>query len=139
MLDVRRGSGDERTVEPLEVLAHQAAGQEMMRLDRLAGGIHLTAIAYPPVSAVAHPVVESDPVARLVALGRERIQRELATGGVEQQVVGLGHVVDPRAGRPGLDHMHFDLEPRAQALAGGRDDPLQGAGSPGAKSDDGDP
>ena len=115
-LDVRRGAGDQRAVEPLEVLAHQAPRQEVMGLDRLAGRIDLAAVADPPVAPLEHPVVQPDAVARLVVLGVERIQRQLATGVVEQQVVWLRHVVDARAGRPGLDHVHFDLEPDGQAL-----------------------
>ena len=113
-VDVWRRAGDEAPVEPLEVLAHQAPRQEVVGLDRLARGIDLAAIPNPAVAPCDRPVVETDPVARLVVLGLERIQRELAAGVVEQQVVGLGHVVDARAGRSGLDHVHFDVNAAAK-------------------------
>ena len=102
---------EKRPVEPLEVLAHQAAGEEMMRLDRLTRRVDHAAIAYPAVASLDGPVIQSNPVVRLVGLGLERVQRELPARVVEKQVVGLGYVVDARAGSSRLNHVNGDVDP----------------------------
>jgi hypothetical protein len=91
---IRRGAVQERVVEPLEVLAHQAARQEVMGLDRIARRIDRTPVADPPVAPLDHPVVQAEPVRGLIRLGLEGIQRELPAGVVEEQVVRLSCVVD---------------------------------------------
>ena len=64
---------EKRPVEPPEVLAHQPAGQEVVRLDRLTPRVDRAPVAHPPVACFDRPVVQTNPVARLVGLGLERI------------------------------------------------------------------
>ena len=70
----RRRAGKERPVEPLEVLAHQAARQEVVGLDRLTRWVDRAPFAHPPVASCDSPVVQANGVARLIGLGLERVQ-----------------------------------------------------------------
>ena len=67
-VDARRCAGGQRAVEPLEVLAHQAARQEVMALDRLTRRILHAPVADPAVALGDRPVVQTDAVAGLVVL-----------------------------------------------------------------------
>ena len=132
MDDVQAGwrTGEKRPVEPLEVLAHQAARQEVMWLDRLTRRVDHAPVAHPPVAARDGPVVQANRVARLVGLGLERVQRELPASVVEKQVVRLVYVVDAGAGGSRLDHVHGDVLAGREVLAGGRDHALKRADAP---------
>ena len=109
-LNGRWRSGQQRPVEPLEVFAHDAPGQEVMGFNRFTGAIDDATVAHPPVPLRYRPVEQADRVAGLIILTGEWIKAELATRSVEQQVVGLSDVVDAGAGRPGLDHMDLGLQ-----------------------------
>ena len=132
MDDVNAGwrLGEKRTVEPLEVLAHQAAGQEMMGLNRLTRRVDRAPVADPAVALCNGPVVQATCVARLLGLGFERVQGELPAGVVEEEVVGLLDVVNARAGGSGLDHVHCDVKARPKLVASGRDHTLESADAP---------
>ena len=110
----------------------------MMRLDRLTCRIDHAAVVHPAVASLDGPVIQPDPVVRLVGLGLERVQRELPAGVVEKEVVGLGYVVDARAGSSRLNHVHGDVDPRSKLLARGRDHALKSADAPWPQSYDGD-
>ena len=84
----------------------------------------------PPVPLRHRPVEQADRVAGLIILTGEWIKAELATRSVEQQIVGLSDVVDAGAGRPGLDHMHLDLEARRKTATSRGDNPLERADAP---------
>ena len=129
---------EKRPVEPLEVLAHQAAGKEMMRLDRLTRRVDHAPVTHPVVAALDGPAIQSNPVVRLVGLGLERVQRELPAGVVEKEVVGLGYVVDARSGSSRLNHVNGDVDSRLKLLACGRDHALKSADTPWPQSYDGD-
>ena len=83
-VQTRRRAGEKRTIEPLEVLAHQAARQEVTGLDRVTRRIDRTLLADPPVAPRSYPVVQTDSVAGLIGLRLERIQRELPAGIIEE-------------------------------------------------------
>ena len=123
-------AGEKRPVEPLEVLAHQTAGQEVVRLDRLTRRVDRAPVAHPPVASPDGPVEQSNPVARLVRLGFERVQGELPAGVVEEEVVRLGYVIDAGAGSSRLDHVNGDINAGPQLLARGRDHALKSADAP---------
>ena len=129
-VDARRRAGQKRPVEPVEVLAHQAARQEVVALDRLTPRVDRAPVTHPPVASCDGPVVQTNAVAWLVGLGFERVQRELPAGVVEDEVVGLGDVVDAGAGGSRLDHVHRDVKARPKLFARGRDHTLKGADAP---------
>ena len=129
-VDAAWRAGDQRPVEPLEVLAHQAARKEMVGLDRLTCRVDHAPVAHPPVASRDGPVVQTHPVTRLVVLGLERIQRELPAGVVEKEVVGLGYVVDARPRGSGLDDVNGDVNAWPKLLACGRDHALERAHAP---------
>lgn len=137
-LERRRSCIDQSSVEPLQVLAHEPAGEEMVWLDRLSRGVYRAAIAHPPVPLRDDPVIQADPIGRMAGLVSKGIQRELAAGVVEQQVVGLRDVVDARSGGRRLDHADLHLEPGPESLPCRRDEPLERARTPRAEPDDRD-
>jgi hypothetical protein len=102
----------------------------VVRFDRVPIGIDLAAIAHPSISLRQRPLVEAEAIARLIALAGVRSQAELSTRSVQEQIIGLVYVVDTGSRGSRLDHMHLDLESRAQALAGCRNDPLERADPP---------
>ncbi len=107
-LQVRGGIGEECLVEPRQVLAHQSPGQEVGGEDRLARGTDPALVADPAVPLLDGPLVQSHGVRRvLVAVGR-RVERQLTTGVVEHEVVGLLHGVDPATELAGLDDVQPD-------------------------------
>ncbi len=108
--DRRRGRGHECPVEPVQVLAHQAPGQVVAGLDPPSGRVQGAEVADPPVALGVSPVVEADAIARQVGLIGEGVQGDRGAGAVEQQIIGLGRVVDPGARGSGLDHVNLDLE-----------------------------
>ena len=133
-VDPRRRAGHQRPVEPLEVLAHQAPRKEVVALDRLTRRVDHAPVVDPVIAASDRPLVQTNCVRRLVLLDLERIQGQLAAGIVEQQVVGLFHVVDARAGGSRLDDVHGDVNPGPMLLSCSRDDALQGADTPWSQS-----
>ena len=129
-MDARWGAGDKRPVEPLEVLAHQAAGKEVVGLDRLPHPVDHATVAHPAVASLDGPLVQSNSVVRLVGLGLERVQGELPAGVVEEEVVGLGYVVDAGARGSRLDHVNGDIDGRRKLLTCCGDNALKSADAP---------
>ena len=126
----RRRASQKRAIEPLEVLAHQPARQEVVGLDRLARRIDHAPIADPAVARRDGPVIEADPVTGLVTLRLERVQGQLPAGVVQKEVVGLRDVVNARARRSRLDHVDRDVNAGWQLLARRCDHALERAGPP---------
>ena len=82
----------------------------MVGLDRLTRRVYRAPVTYPAVALYDGPLVQTDPVGRLVELTFERVERELPTGVIEKEVIGLSYVVDAGARGPGLDHVHSNVE-----------------------------
>jgi hypothetical protein len=120
----------------LEVLAHETAWEEMVALDLLTARVDHTAVAYPPVALSDGPVVQTNPVARLVGLGLERVHRDLSASVVLEEVVRLGNVIHAGAGRSGLDNVHGYVNAGPKLLARGGDHTLKSAQAPWSYSDD---
>ena len=123
-------AGQQGSIEPLEVLAHQSARQEMVGLDRLARWIDHALVADPPIAPRHGPVVQPDAIAGLIILRLERVQGELPAGIVEQEIVGLRYVVYARAWRSRLDHVDGHVDAGRQVLARDCDHALEGADAP---------
>jgi hypothetical protein len=87
-------------------------------LDRLARRVDHAAVVDPPIPLGNGPLVQTDPIARLVVRSRERVQRKLTAWVIEKEIVRLGHVVNARAGSSGLDDVHSDIYARPKLLAG---------------------
>ncbi len=109
----RRRGGDERLVEPLEVLGHDPARQEVVRGD-LPPVTDAAGIPVPAVSEVMRPFVETEAVAGpgMVPLVRIGVHRQLPARVVHEQVVGLGDSVHPGTRRRRLHDMDADLRAR---------------------------
>src|SRR5579863_1595351 len=107
-----------------------------MRVDGTSGRIDSAGVPDPPVAASGRPFIKPDAVARLVALRRERVKGQLPAGVVQQQVVGLRHVIDARTRSPRLDHVHCDSQIRRHTLTGGTDNAFERAESPRTQSHD---
>lgn len=111
------GAPAKGAIEPLEVFAHQSARQEVVGLDGLTSGVDHTAVADPAVAPPDGPVVQPDPIGRLVRLRLERVQRELPAGIVEEEVVRLRDVVDARARSSRLNDVDRHVNAGSQVLA----------------------
>ena len=133
--EIGGGVGQQRLVEPGQVLAHQPAGQVVGRLDGGSGPTDGAEMTRPGVPLLDRPLVEPQPIGRDGAPLGGCVQRELAAGIVEHQVVGLALGVDATAQPAGLDHMDADARRGAPRLSHG---PLEDTQSPRAESDDSD-
>ena len=104
-LEVGRGVGHQRVVEPDQVLAHQPPGQVVGGQDGVTPGADAALVTHPAVAADHRPRVQAHGVGgEGVPVGGD-VEGELTAGVVEQEEVGLLGRVNPASELSGLDHM----------------------------------
>ena len=102
-LEVGRGVGDQRVIEPGQVLAHQPPWQVVGGQDGVARGADAAFVTHPAVAADYRPRVQAHGVGgEGVPVGGD-VEGKLTAGVVEHQEVGLFGGVNPASQLSGLD------------------------------------
>ena len=133
-LEVGRGVGHQRVVEPDQVLAHQPPGQVVGGQDGVTPGADTALVTHPAVAADHRPPVQAHGVGgEGVPVGGD-VEGELTAGVVEHQEVGLLGGVNPASELSGLDQVQPHRRPY---LPGPAHRPLHDAQTPRAEPHDG--
>ena len=110
-LEVGRGVGHQRVVEPDQVLAHQPPGQVIGGQDGVTPGADTALVTHPAVAADHRPWMQAHGVGgEGVPVGGD-VQGELSAGVVEHQEVRLLGGVDPASELSGLDQVQPHRRP----------------------------
>jgi hypothetical protein len=104
-LQIGRCVGQQRVVEPGQVLAHQAARQVVGGEDLHARGVNPALVAQPAIALGDRPLVETYGVRAVLVGVRGRVERQLSAGIVEYEVVGLLRGVNAAAQLSRLNHV----------------------------------
>ena len=102
-LEVGRGVGHQRAVEPDEVLAHQPPGQVVGGQDGVTAGADAALVTHPAVAASPPPTACRPTAYGGGRLRRGGVERELTAGVVEHEEIRLLGGVDPASELSGLD------------------------------------
>ena len=133
-LEVGRGVGHQRVVEPDQVLAHQPPGQVVGGQDGVTPGADTALVTHPAVAADHRPRVQAHGVGgEGVPVGGD-VEGELTAGVVEHQEVGLLGGVNPASELSGLDQVQPHRRPY---LPGPAHRPLHDAQTPRAEPHNG--
>ncbi len=89
--------------------------------------------ALPVVALGEQPFIKAQPAPLLAVLSRERVERVLAAGGVEDHVVGETCRIDAAAWATGLDDVNDNVGLRKTSSRGRQ--PLEGTQAPGTEAD----
>ena len=134
-LQVLGGVGQQRVVEPDQVLAHQPAREVVGGSDRLPLCAYPAFVPDPSEAPHHRPFVEPYRIGRVLLAVGGRIEGKLPARVVEHEVVGLAGGVHPAAELARLDEVHPDPVVR---LAGADHRSFEHAQAPGTEPDDGE-
>ena len=108
-LQLRGCRRDQGRIEPLQVLAHEPARDVVVAGYLAPGATDLAGVAHPAVAGARNPLVQAHGVRGRWTRVLPRIERDLPTRSVEDQIVGLVHCIDTRAGRAGRNSTMWTL------------------------------